>query len=339
MSVVPPVVGQREHNRQRDEDAQCECRSEKRAGDPQQRDNQLNPETPHNVAPLADSRLFCNMRTVRDEPHTCQRGRTRGEIGTIHCERHRREGVKPSGTLMATVPAGTVLNVVGESNGWLQVRLPKDSQGFERLGYILASLTRPIESFGSSPQQTSKPSTKPNAATAGDARAQTSDSEPSTEAAAADASEKPIVQRTADKFKKIKRLWSSGDDKKIAEPDAPKASDPPSQPQGGRTIESYRIFVKAESDSAGFADQELQDSVRGVKNGAKAPSFVVSSNEAEANVMLVVVKRETKVGTPKHNQVYSALAKKGVEQINDVYAALSIKRAGRWTPGIKLSRN
>src|ERR1700687_2663213 len=92
-SVVPPVVGQREHNRQRDEDAQCECRSEERACDPQQRDNQLNTETPHNVALLADCRLFRDVRMVRDEPHTCQRRRTSGEIGTINCERHRRESV------------------------------------------------------------------------------------------------------------------------------------------------------------------------------------------------------------------------------------------------------
>src|SRR5206468_12958036 len=68
-SVVPPVVGQREHNRQRDEDAQCECRSEERACDPQQRDHQLNTETPHNVASLADCRLFCDVSMVRDE-HT-----------------------------------------------------------------------------------------------------------------------------------------------------------------------------------------------------------------------------------------------------------------------------
>jgi len=53
----------------------------------------LKPETAHNVASMAHCWLFCDVRMVRDEPHTCQRRRTSGEIGTINCERHRRESV------------------------------------------------------------------------------------------------------------------------------------------------------------------------------------------------------------------------------------------------------
>ena len=52
--------------------------------------------------------------------------------------------LEPNRTSMvvARPPVGTILEVVGVSGDWVQVKLPKDSSGFDRVGYILKSLTK-----------------------------------------------------------------------------------------------------------------------------------------------------------------------------------------------------
>lgn len=44
-----------------------------------------------------------------------------------------------SSAVVSPVPVGAVLEVVSRSGNWLQVRLPRDASGFDRLGYIEAS--------------------------------------------------------------------------------------------------------------------------------------------------------------------------------------------------------
>lgn len=95
-----------------------------------------------------------------------------------------------------------------------------------------------------------------------------------------------------------------------------------------------KIFIKAVSTEVSgqqFTDQELEDSVTDLKKRAKR--FELVDSESQADFLLVVVKRETKVGQP------SILSHRTPRNVNDIHATISVKADGKWKPGVMLSSN
>jgi hypothetical protein len=80
-----------------------------------------------------------------------------------------------------------------------------------------------------------------------------------------------------------------------------------------------------------FADQELEDTVKDLKKRAK--KFLLVEAEPQADSLLVVLKRETKVGQP------SLMKHKTPRNVNDLHATISIKENEGWKPGVQLSSN
>jgi len=95
-----------------------------------------------------------------------------------------------------------------------------------------------------------------------------------------------------------------------------------------------KLFIKAAKakvDGQDFADQELEDSVKDLKKRAK--KFLLVEDESQAELLLVVVKRETKVGQP------SLMKHKTPRNVNDIHATISVKENEAWKPGVQLSSN
>lgn len=95
-----------------------------------------------------------------------------------------------------------------------------------------------------------------------------------------------------------------------------------------------KLFIKAAKakvDGQDFADQELEDSVKDLKKRAK--KFLLVEDESQAELLLVVVKRETKVGQP------SLMKHKTPRNVNDLHATISIRENEGWKPGVQLSSN
>src|SRR5262245_46552312 len=44
-----------------------------------------------------------------------------------------------SSTVLSPVPVGAMLEVMNKSGAWIQVKLPKDASGFDRVGFIQAA--------------------------------------------------------------------------------------------------------------------------------------------------------------------------------------------------------
>ena len=96
-----------------------------------------------------------------------------------------------------------------------------------------------------------------------------------------------------------------------------------------------RIFISARNpviDDESIPDKEMEDSVKDLKdNFRKEKDFVVVESKDEADLVLVVVKREVQQGRP------SILAHKTPRMESHLECALYYKEAGNWKPGIKLT--
>lgn len=95
-----------------------------------------------------------------------------------------------------------------------------------------------------------------------------------------------------------------------------------------------KLLVRATTakvDGQEFADQELENSVKDLKQRAK--KFTLVEDESEAEFLLVVIKRETKVGQP------NLLTHRTPRNVNDVLTTISFKDKGEWKAGAQLGSN
>jgi curli biogenesis system outer membrane secretion channel CsgG len=60
-----------------------------------------------------------------------------------------------SSTVVTPLPVGAVLEVVSRTGDWFQVRLPKDSSGFDRVGYVQSGKVREMTVASSAPAASS----------------------------------------------------------------------------------------------------------------------------------------------------------------------------------------
>lgn len=113
-------------------------------------------------------------------------------------------------------------------------------------------------------------------------------------------------------------------------------------PPSPATVAAYSLFIKA-AETDGFADSELEDSAKDFRDNVKRQNFLLASSEATANVLLVITKREKRLGEPTGaaGQTASILGgSKGKNlEVADIWATLSVKRGGKWVSGIRLSSN
>jgi hypothetical protein len=87
-----------------------------------------------------------------------------------------------------------------------------------------------------------------------------------------------------------------------------------------------RIFIKAVSADVGgqqFPDAELEKSVKDLKN--HAGDFIIADDEAGADYLLVVIKREQEKS-----------GKNGSQDYRRITAALSVRDGETWKPGAQL---
>jgi curli biogenesis system outer membrane secretion channel CsgG len=75
-----------------------------------------------------------------------------------------------SSAVVTAVPVGAMLEVVNKTDAWYQVRLPKDSSGFDRVGYIPASKVKAASMPGRSSASSSSSSSAASSAAASAAR-------------------------------------------------------------------------------------------------------------------------------------------------------------------------
>jgi hypothetical protein len=95
-----------------------------------------------------------------------------------------------------------------------------------------------------------------------------------------------------------------------------------------------KLHVKsapAKVEGQEFVDQELEASVKDVRG--KAKKFTLVENESEAEFVLTVIKRETKVGQP------NLMSHRTPRNVSEIHATLSVKERDTWIPGVQLSTN
>lgn len=162
--------------------------------------------------------------------------------------------------VIATVPAGTILPVSGLNGDWFQVRLPRDSSGFERMGYVSRTAVKPLtESSAASDRVDARPAEKAKPRTA---------AEPATS--------RPVPAnaptRTAD------------------------ATSSSASAETGNGL--FTIFISA-SQRDGFFDtsKDIQDSIKDVREQlaklAKKGNvrFALADERSRAQIVLTVVER------------------------------------------------
>lgn len=102
------------------------------------------------------------------------------------------------------------------------------------------------------------------------------------------------------------------------------------------------VFVKA-AETDGFANSELEDSAKDFMANLKRQNFGPANSEAGADVLLTIVKREKRLGEPTGSSGRTLSILRGSKgknlEVADIWTTLSVKRDGKWVPGIKLSSN
>jgi hypothetical protein len=93
----------------------------------------------------------------------------------------------------------------------------------------------------------------------------------------------------------------------------------------------YLKSAPANVEGQDFTNQELEATVKDLRG--KAKKFTLVDNEADAEFLLTVIKRETKVGQP------NLLTHRTPRNVSEVYATLSVKDGDAWKPGVQLSTN
>jgi hypothetical protein len=97
-----------------------------------------------------------------------------------------------------------------------------------------------------------------------------------------------------------------------------------------------RLFIRsipAVVDGQEFPNKELEDSVRDLRSYTNPEKFTLVDDPDDAEVMLTVIKRETKLGQP------AALTNRTPRNVSEVTATLSVRADGRWKPGTQLTSN